>query len=90
MKPNDILETPLGPNQSVMAVMNETGDKKTIWDRTKPVEVEAARAEFDHFKKNGYLAYKVKDNKGEKGEVLGKFDPDAEIIIFAPPMRGGR
>lgn len=89
MKLSEVLGSDLGPNQSVMAVVNETGDKKTIWDRTDAVEVEAARKEFDHFKSKGYMAYKVKDKDGKRGEVMQAFDPDAERIIFAPPMRGG-
>jgi hypothetical protein len=89
MKPSDVLETPLLPNQSVMAVINETGDKKTIWDRNNPVEVEAARNEFDFFRKKGHMAYKVEGADGRKGEVLSAFDPKAERIIFAPPMQGG-
>ena len=90
MKPSDALAIELGPNQSCMAVMNETGDKKTIWDRTNSVEVAAARAEFDHFKKAGYMAYSVTGKDGSRGQVMGAFNPEAERIIFAPPMRGGR
>lgn len=86
--PNDVLKVVLGPNQGVMAVMNMTGDTKTIWDRTKPVEVEDARTQFDRFKAKGYMAYTV-EGEGKKGTVISKFDPDAERIIFAPPMRGG-
>lgn len=89
MKPSDIINTPLEAGQSVMAVMNTDGDKKTIWNRANTVEVEAARKEFKHFKDSGYIAYKVQGEKGERGEVLSEFDPQAERIIFAPPMRGG-
>lgn len=89
MKPADILQTELGPTQSVMAVMNELGDKKTIWDRANPVEVEAAKNEFRFFKEKGYMAYKVEGKEGRRGEILHAFDPEAERIIFAPPMKGG-
>lgn len=87
--PADVLKIELGPNQGVMAVMNTTGDKKTTWDRTNTVETEAARKEFDYFRGAGYMAYRV-EGEGKKGEVITKFDPAAERIIFAPPMRGGR
>lgn len=87
--PADALEFTLGPNQGVMAVMNMTGDTKTVWDRTKPVEVEEARKTFDSFRGKGYMAYKV-EGEGRRGEVISKFDANAERIIFAPPMRGGR
>lgn len=89
MKVSDVLATDLGPNRGVMAVVNETGDKKTIWDRTDAVEVEAARAEFDLFRRKGYMAYEVEGKDGKRGRVVDVFDPKAERIIFAPPMRGG-
>lgn len=73
MKPADILQTELGPTQSVMAVMNELGDKKTIWDRANAVEVEAAKIEFTFFKEKGYMAYKVEGKEGRRGEILARF-----------------
>jgi hypothetical protein len=89
MKPSDVLSTELAPNHGVMAVINESGDKKTIWDRNNATEVEAARNEFDFFKGKGYMAYKVEGKEGRRGEVLREFDPAAERIIFAPAMQGG-
>ncbi len=88
MTPKQVLDVELGPNQSVMAIMNETGDKKTIYDRTDPVQVEAAKAEFKVYKDKGYMAYKMLD-EGKRGEILHSFDPTAERIVFSPPMRGG-
>lgn len=89
MTPKSVLDTDLKPGQSVMAVMNESGDKKTIWNRGDAVEVEAAQKEFEHFRAKGYMAYKVEGKDGHRGEVMHAFDPVAERIIFAPPMRGG-
>lgn len=88
MTPKEIIDIKLGPNQSVMAVMNETGDKKTIYDRSDAVQVEAARAEFKVYKDKGYMAYRMLD-EGRKGEILHAFDPKAEKVVFAPPMQGG-
>jgi hypothetical protein len=68
--------------------LNRTGDTKLIWDPDKAAEVDAARAMFDSLKKKNYLAYRV-DRKGEKGEVIKEFDPNAEKIILAPQMVGG-
>jgi hypothetical protein len=90
MKASEVLDTELGPTQSVMALINETGDKKTIWDRSVEAEVEAARREFDFLRGKGYMAYKVEGKDGRKGEVLHAFDPQAERIIFSPAMKGGR
>lgn len=88
MTPQQVLDIKLSPNQGLLAVMNDTGDTKTIWDRNNADEVEAARAQFDFFKKKGYMAYKIVV-EGTKGEIISKFDPSAERIIFAPPMGGG-
>lgn len=64
------------------------GDTKVIWDADEEDEVEAAQNTFDDLKEKGYFAYSVKKD-GDKGRVITKFDPDAEKIIMAMPMRGG-
>jgi hypothetical protein len=72
-----------------MAVMTPAdGDLRIIWDSDKPAEVEHARKTFDEFKSKGYLAYSVSKG-GERGEVLNKFNPEAEKLILAPRMVGG-
>lgn len=73
---------------SELCVMDRTGDTKIIWNPNNDVEVEVAQNTFDKLKKQGYMAYKV-DSKGDKGEVLQKFDKNVEKLIMAPPMRGG-
>lgn len=70
-------------------VMGLEGDTKYIWDKNNAVEVEIARASFESFLKKGYLAFKVSDEKGNKGEQAREFDPSAERYIFTPPMQGG-
>jgi hypothetical protein len=90
MNTQAILDVPLAPSQGVMAIINEDGDKKTIWDRNRPDEVEAARREFDFLKgQKRYVAYRVEGKEGTKGEILREFDPGAERIIFSPPLVGG-
>lgn len=71
-----------------LAVMDHTGDTKTIWDSDNKDEVEVARETFDKLKKKGYLIYHVKKN-GEAGEQMLKFDPDAEKMIAVPKVIGG-
>jgi hypothetical protein len=72
----------------VMAKMGEEGDLKVIWDKSKADEVAAAEEQFKAMKKKGYAAFSVKKD-GEKNEVINKFDPNAEMIILAPPVVGG-
>ena len=64
------------------------GDTKIIWDVENLPEVEAAEAVFDQLKEKGYYAYSVKKD-GDKGIIIREFNPDAEKIIMALPMRGG-
>lgn len=71
-----------------LRVMDRRGDTRLMWDTQRPVEVDQARKTFDEMKTKGYLAYKV-NKKGEPGEVIRKFDPEAGKIIMAPPMAGG-
>lgn len=71
-----------------LRAIDATGDTKMIWSPDNADEVAAARASFDALKKKGYIAYSVKPG-GEKGEVLAKFDANAEKVIMVPAMQGG-
>jgi len=79
-------EVPEG--KSAFAVKGIAGDTKTIWDRTKATEVEAARELFNSLIKKGYAAFSV-DKNGEKGEHMTAFDANAERVIFSPALQGG-
>jgi hypothetical protein len=72
-----------------MAVQDSTGDTKILWSKDNADEVENARRSFNDFKKKKYKAFHVVGKKGEQGEQMDEFDPDAERIIFVPPMAGG-
>lgn len=77
------------PTDGEIAVMGKEGDIKTIWDRSKPAEVEHARATFNEMRKKGYLAFRCANKEGDKGEQMKEFDPDAQMMIMVPPMQGG-
>lgn len=72
-----------------LRVLDHTGDTKVIWDTEQDAEVEVARKTFNDLKKKGYMAYRVEGKKGEKGEVIREFDPNAGMLIMSPQMRGG-
>jgi len=72
-----------------MAVMGKEGDTKHMWDKTKPVEVNRARELFDGFIKDGYTAFSVAGEKGDKDKQVRTFDPNAERLIFVPPVQAG-
>lgn len=73
---------------SELAILDSTGDTKTVWDPNSKDEVSLARATFNKLKKKGYLAYSV-DGGGKKGTVINEFDPNAGKIIMAPAIQGG-
>lgn len=71
------------------SVMGVNGDTKLSWDKTKPVEVEAAREHFKKLRKEGYLVYKLNSKDDSKGEQVTDFDAEAGAYVAAPAMRGG-
>lgn len=72
-----------------IAVMGEIGDTKHIWDRSKPSEVEAAKALYETLTKKGYRAFRCVGKDGSQGEMMTEFDPEAERMIFVPALQGG-
>lgn len=72
----------------VLEVMDLTGDTKVHWDKSNPIEVEAAKASFDVSRKKGYAAYKL-NSDGSTGDLIREFDPSAERILMRPAMAGG-
>jgi hypothetical protein len=82
----DEADIPVGRN--FLAIHSHLGDTKVIWDPHNPDEVAAAKQQFDTLKKKGFIAYTV-TKKGDKGDIIREFDPDAEKIILSPPVTGG-
>lgn len=76
------------PARGELNILDTTGHTRIIWDSASEDEVDAARATFDKLKAKGYQAFSVKKD-GEQGEKINTFDPKAEKIILAPPLRGG-
>lgn len=82
-----VLEVPAG--KKVIHTLDRTGDTRLIWDSANADEVAAARRMFDDLRAKHYTAYKAEGKDGRKGEVINKFDPDAERIIMVPRQVGG-
>lgn len=72
-----------------MAIMGKEGDTKIMWDKSKRVEVDNAKATFERLVKEGYSVFRVAGKEGDKGEQIREFDPDAERLIFVPPLQAG-
>lgn len=84
----DLMDLEVPEGKGMLAILDETGDTKVVWDPNKDEEVAAARTTFDSLKAKGYSAYKV-DRNGEKGEVMRNFDATAAKVILAPRTVGG-
>lgn len=75
--------------KSEMKVLGRKGDSRYEWDIQNPDEVEAARDIFDQrVSKDKWSAFR-ETKRGEKGERIKEFDPDAARIILVPPIQGG-
>jgi hypothetical protein len=71
-----------------LAILDNTGDTKVLWDTHNQDEIDAAEEQFDTLIDKGFTAYSVKKD-GEKGRKITKFDPDAGKIIMVPRIVGG-
>lgn len=83
----DEIQVPEG--HGLMHELDKTGDTRVMWDKGNKDEVAAARAQFDALKKKGFTAYRAVGKKGEQGEVIREFDPEAERIILVKQLVGG-
>lgn len=81
------IEIPEG--HGLMSTLDRTGDTRLMWDRKNKTEVNAARRTFRDLLKDGYMAYRAVGKKGEQGEQIREFDPDAERIILVKQLVGG-
>ena len=71
-----------------LAILDETGDTKIIWDPANRDEVDNAKETFDKFRKKGYSIFSVKKN-GDTDKRMDKFDPEIAMMIAVPPIVGG-
>jgi hypothetical protein len=71
-----------------IAVLDHTGDTRTMWNPGVQAEVDAAKKVFAKLRKQGYLAYKVGEN-GEPDETIHDFDPTLGAIVMSPQIVGG-
>jgi hypothetical protein len=70
-------------------VMDKSGHVEHKWDKTKPVEVDAAKTLFNKLIGDKYKAYKMNPKDNSKGDQVDKFDPEAGAYVFHPALAGG-
>jgi hypothetical protein len=73
--------------RGTLIIMDGRGDTEVRWAIDNEAEVVAARSAFGELRRKGYLAYRLRG--GQPEDLLIEFDPEAEQIVMAPPMRGG-
>ncbi len=83
------METTVATRTLELVVLDQTGDTKTVWDADNEEEVSVARTMFNDLKKKGFAIFRAEGKKGEKGEAMHKFDPDAGKMIAVPAVVGG-
>ena len=71
-----------------MSRLAEADDKEICWDPNIPEEVAVARARFEHYLKEGYIACRI-EKGGRKGVHISEFDPMAEEILLVSIVEGG-
>lgn len=76
----------MGKNE--LAVLDSSGDTKTMWDPDSEVEVKIAQNTFDELKKKGYSIFRV-GKDGEKSVRMDVFDKYAGKLIAVPKISGG-
>lgn len=64
-----------------ITVLNRKGDEAIEWDPNDEESVEAARAQFNELKEQGYSFFHE--------ERVDEFDPSLENITAVAPMAGG-
>ena len=69
-------------------VMDRTGDTRHQFDLTDAKSVASAEALFERLTNQGYRAVALAPS-GEPGELLNKFDPKTEQMLFIPHLKGG-
>jgi hypothetical protein len=69
-----------------MCMINATGHTLLEWDVANEAEVQKAADEFAAAKSKGWAAFS--QNNADIVHMR-EFDPNAETILYAPPLVGG-
>lgn len=87
--PDEPTEPPAEPQTvHTMRVVDGTGDTKIEWDVNNPAEVDAAREVYAKLVIRGqHRAFRM--DRGERGEQMDAFDPQAREILITGALQGG-
>lgn len=76
-----IKEISLRADQFSMRILDETGDRRLIWNATDPAQVKDAATLFNEYIQKGWKAYMV-DDSGKQGRRVYGFDADNQELLF--------
>ncbi len=87
--PENLRVLPDGENPQrgfgVIRVMTpKDGDKRVVWDSNDYAQINDAKVMFDELVSQGLVPYKVGTDGRATSQVMDRFDPAAEEVIFVP------
>lgn len=78
---------PLSKERLLLRIMDETGDRRIVWDRNEPRQIEEVKLEFERCLAQGYKAYVCRMD-GSRGRQMDSFDSLMEELIISGEMEG--
>lgn len=76
-----VTEKKLDTDQFALHILDETGDRRLIWNASCPDEIKEAQDTFNKYIKKGWKAYGVRED-GKRSNRIRKFDPSTEEVFF--------
>ena len=70
-------------------VLSLMGDDRLMWDRRFLDQIQGARQKFSELLDKRYMAFRVHNNGKRSEELMLRFDPNAEEVIFVAPVTSG-
>ena len=71
----------LKENQIETQIIDETGDRRVIWDATNPKEIDDSCALFNEYIAKGWRAYAIGDD-GKRARRIYGFKADTQEVLF--------
>lgn len=75
--------------EHALIVLDPKGEQRITWDVNDPLQVEGARRMFNHFRLQGFAAYRLSYPGEGQDEMTRDFNPNSKTTIMHGPMVGG-
>jgi hypothetical protein len=87
---DDEIEAVLAAGCGIIHTLHQDhGDIRKIWDPEDDDDVADARRSFEDLTSKGYRIYRAEGKKGDRGELMRKFEPGAGRLIAVKQNVGG-